>query len=222
MSILVIDVGGTNVKIKLKDNPELRKLPSGPELTPQEMVEGVVRLADGWTFDRVSIGYPGPVVEGKILKEPVNLGRGWHGFDFSAGFGKPARLINDAAMQALGSYQGGRMLFLGLGTGLGNCMILDGVIAPMELGHLPYKKGRTFEDYVGNAGMKRLGRRKWQASVLDVVQRLRDALLPDYVVLGGGNVKKLDELPPGCRQGDNDNAFIGGFRLWDMPEPAGS
>jgi predicted NBD/HSP70 family sugar kinase len=222
MKTLVIDVGGTNVKIKVGDHPEVRKLPSGPALTAQEMTDGVKLLATGWQFDNVTIGYPGAVIGGKIAKEPVNLGRGWMGFDFQAALGKPVRIINDAAMQALGSYQGGRMLFLGLGTGLGNTLILDGVIAPMELGHLPYKKGRTFEDYVGNAGLKHLGRRKWQAAVFDVVQRLRDALLPDYVVLGGGNVKKLDELPPGCRQGDNDNAFVGGARLWEMPEAAGS
>jgi polyphosphate glucokinase len=222
MKILVIDVGGTNIKIKAGESPEVRKLPSGPALTAQEMVDGVKLLATGWEFDGVTIGYPGPVINGKIAKEPVNLGRGWLGFDFTAAFGKPVRLINDAAMQALGSYQGGRMLFLGLGTGLGNTLILDGVIAPMELGHLPYKKGKTFEDYVGNAGLKQLGRRKWQAAVFDVVHLLREALLPDYVVLGGGNVKKLDELPPGCRQGDNDNAFVGGARLWEMPEAAGS
>jgi polyphosphate glucokinase len=161
----------------------------------------------------------GPVHNGLIAKEPVNLGRGWVAFDFARALGKPVKVINDAAMQALGSYHGGRMLFLGLGTGLGSCMVLDGVIAPMELGHLPYKKGRSFEDYVGNMGMKRQGRRKWQASVFDVVARLRDALLPEYVVLGGGNVKKLDELPPGCQAGDNDNAFVGGVRFWEMPAP---
>lgn len=220
MNILVIDVGGTNVKIKVQDSPEIRKLPSGPELSGQQMVEGVKLLAAGWTFDGITIGYPGPVIGGRIAKEPVNLGPGWMGFDFSRAFGTPVRVINDAAMQALGSYQGGRMLFLGLGTGLGNCMILDGVIAPMELGHLPYKKNRSFEDYVGNAALRRLGRRKWQASVFHVIMLLRNAVLPDYVVLGGGNVKKLDELPPGCRQGDNDNAFVGGVRLWEMPAQA--
>lgn len=218
MKILVVDVGGTNVKVKHGDHAEIRKHPSGPGLTAQSMVDAVKEVSAGWEYDRVTIGYPGPVLAGKITKEPVNLGRGWIGFDFAAAFGHPTRLINDAAMQALGSYQGGRMLFLGLGTGLGNCMILDGVIAPMELGHLPYKKGKSFEDYVGNNGLKELGRRKWQAILGDVVLRLQNALLPDYVVLGGGNVKKLDELPPGCRQGDNDNAFLGGVRLWDMPE----
>jgi polyphosphate glucokinase len=180
------------------------------------MVEGIKTLALDWSYDRITIGYPGPIVNGRIMKEPVNLGPGWLEFDFNMAFGKPVRLINDAAMQALGSYQGGRMLFLGLGTGLGNCMILDGVIAPLELGHLPYKKGQTFEDFVGQVGLKRLGRRKWQSAVFDVVSRLREAMLPDYIVLGGGNVKKLDELPPGCRQGDNDNAFLGGVRLWEQ------
>jgi polyphosphate glucokinase len=215
MKILVIDVGGTNLKLKLSDQPEVRKVPSGPTLTAQQMVE-VVRLATAyWQYEAVTIGYPGPVQGGAIGKEPVNLGPGWLGFDFAAAFGKPVKIINDAAMQALGSYDGGRMLFLGLGTGLGSTMILDGVIAPMELGHLPYKKGWTFEEYVGNLGMKRIGRRKWQAAVFDVVARLRAALLPDYVVLGGGNVKKLDELPPACRAGDNDNAFIGGARMWE-------
>jgi polyphosphate glucokinase len=219
MKILVIDVGGTNVKLRLGEQPEVRKLPSGPNMTAQQMAEGAKRLAVGWDYDAVSIGYPGPVVNGRVTREPFNLGRGWVDFDFAGAFGKPARVINDAAMQALGSYQGGRMLFLGLGTGLGNCMILEGVIAPMELGHLPYKKGRTFEDYVGNAGMKRLGRRKWQSVVFDVIEQLRNALLPEYVVLGGGNVKKLDELPPGCRRGDNDNAFAGGVRLWETQPP---
>jgi predicted NBD/HSP70 family sugar kinase len=219
MNILVIDVGGTNLKLKLQNSDEVRKLPSGPELTAQQMVDAVRQATADWTYDAVSIGYPGPVIKGKIMLEPFNLGRGWVGFDFTTAFGKLVKLINGAAMQALGSYQGERMLFLGLGTGLGTTMILDGVIAPMELGHLPYKKGRTFEDYVGNNGMKRIGRRKWQAAVFDVVQRLRHALIPDYVVLGGGNVKKLDELPQGCRAGDNDNAFVGGVRLWDSNQP---
>jgi polyphosphate glucokinase len=215
MKILVIDVGGTNIKIKSPGGPETRKLPSGPEMTARGMVEAVQAGAADWRYDAVTIGYPGPVAGGKIMKEPVNLGRGWLGFDFEQAFGKPVRVINDAAMQALGSYDGGRMLVLGLGTGLGSCMILDGVIAPMELGHLPYKKGRSFEQYVGNPGMKRMGRRKWQEAVADVVRRLQAALLPDYVVLGGGNVKKLDAIPPGCRPGDNDNAFVGGARLWE-------
>jgi polyphosphate glucokinase len=214
MKILVIDVGGTHVKLKVQGNDEVRKVPSGPELTPGEMV-GLVREATAdWDYDAVSIGYPGPVINGRIKADPVNLGPGWAGFDFAKALGKPVRIINDAAMQALGSYEGGRMLFLGLGTGLGNTLIVDGVLAPMELGHLPYKKGRSFEEYVGVAGLKRLGRRKWQEAVFDVVNRLKNALLPDYVVLGGGNAKKLDELPPDSRLGDNSNAFQGGVRLW--------
>jgi polyphosphate glucokinase len=221
MKILVIDVGGTNIKLKLSDQPEVRKVPSGPTLTAQQMVDLVRQATGDWQYDAVTIGYPGPVVSGAITKEPVNLGPGWLGFDFGAAFEKPVKVINDAAMQALGSYTGGRMLFLGLGTGLGSTMIFDGVIAPMELGHLPYKKGRTFEEYVGNLGMKRVGRRKWQAAVFDVVARLRAALLPDYVVLGGGNIKKLDELPPASRAGDNDNAFVGGARLWSDDKVTG-
>jgi len=215
MNILVIDVGGTNIKIKDPTGPETRKLPSGPQLSARDMVEAVQKAAADWSYDAVTVGYPGPVINGKITKEPFNLGKGWLGFDFERAFGKPVKVMNDAAMQALGSYEGGRMLFLGLGTGLGNCMIFDGVIAPMELGHLPYKKGRSFEDYVGNLGMKRMGRRKWQEAVNDVVRRLQAALLPDYVVLGGGNVKKLEDIPPGCRPGDNENAFVGGARVWE-------
>lgn len=220
MSILVIDVGGTNVKVKLSSQDELRKFPSGHDLTPTAMVEGVHEITKDWDYDRVSIGYPGPVVKEKILLEPVNLGRGWVGFDFAAAIGKPVRLINDAAMQALGSYDGGRMLFLGLGTGLGTTLILDGHVAPMELGHLPYKKGRTFEEYVGNAGLQRIGKKKWRIVVADVVARLRHAFIADYVVLGGGNVKKLDELPPDCRAGNNTHAFVGGVRLWEEASSA--
>jgi polyphosphate glucokinase len=221
MKILVVDVGGTNVKVKVQGNDEVRKCHSGPALTAQQMAAAVRQAAADWDYDRVTVGYPGPVVRGQIQRDPVNLGRGWLGFDFAAALGKPVRLINDAAMQALGSYAGGRMLFLGLGTGLGSAMVLDGVLAPLEIQHLPYKKGRTFEQYVGHAGLKRLGRRKWEAAVFDVVERFRHAFVIDYVVLGGGNVKKLDDLPPGCRLGDNNNAFIGGLRLWDdEPPPA--
>jgi polyphosphate glucokinase len=219
MKILVLDVGGTHVKVKVQGEDEVRKIPSGPELTPQLMLDGVRQVTTGWDFDRVTIGYPGPVVNGRILLEPVNLGKGWIGFDFAAALGVSVRIINDAAMQALGSYEGGRMLFLGLGTGLGSAMILDRVLAPMELGHLPYKKGKSFEEYVGHAGLKRLGRRKWQVAVFDVVDRLRRALLAEYIVLGGGNVKKMDELPPHCRMGDNSHAFVGGLRLWDEQYP---
>jgi polyphosphate glucokinase len=219
MKILVVDVGGTSIKILATGEDAPRKFPSGPDLTAQQMVEGVLEAAGGWAFDVVSIGFPGPVRNGRPAAEPVNLGSGWVDFDYDAAFGKPVRMINDAAMQALGSYEGGRMLFLGLGTGLGSTLILDGVIAPMELGHLPYRK-MTFETYVGTGGAKRFGRKKWREFVEDVVNRLVDALLPDYVVLGGGNVKKLKKLPEGARQGNNANAFLGGFRLWEPGTPA--
>jgi polyphosphate glucokinase len=214
MAILVIDVGGTHVKLKLQGSDEVRKCPSGPDLTPSKMVEVVRSTTADWKYNRVSIGYPGVVVDGVIRVEPVNLAVGWIGFDFAPALGCPVKLLNDAAMQALGSYEGGRMLFLGLGTGLGSALIYNDYLLPMELGHLPYKKGLSYEDYVGQAGMKRLGRRKWKQAVFDVVTRLRTAFLSDYVVLGGGNVKKLDELPPACRMGDNRNAFVGGLRLW--------
>jgi len=171
----------------------------------------------GWKFEAVSIGYPGAVVHGHPVAEPHNLGRGWVGFDFRKAFGRPVKVINDAAMQALGSYRGGRMLFLGLGTGLGSALIVDGVLEPMELAHLPYKNGRTYEDYVGLAGLKRLGKKKWRRHVADVVAQLEKALQADYVVLGGGNAKLLNRLPTGTRLGDNANAFIGGFRLWQTP-----
>jgi polyphosphate glucokinase len=214
VDILVIDVGGTNVKLKHSSSEEVRKHPSGPVFTPQQLVDLVHQSTADWTFDHVSIGFPSPVVHGKIIKEPVNLGPGWVDFNFS-GMGKPYKLINDAAMQALGSYEGGRMLFLGLGTGLGSTLILDGMVGPLEIGHLPYRKGRTYEEYVGEAGMQRVGKRKWQAYVFDMVQRLKDAFVVDYVMLGGGNVRKLEELPPGARRGDNANAFLGGVRLWE-------
>lgn len=213
--ILVIDVGGTNVKVLAKGQKEARKFPSGKELTPTHMVQGVLHVTKDWKYDVVSIGYPGPVVNNQALLEPKNLARGWVGFDFAAHFHRPVKLINDAAMQALGSYEGGRMLFLGLGTGLGSALIVDRVIAPMELAHLPYKKGKTFEDYVGSRGLKRLGKKKWQKAVDDVAARLKAALVADYVVLGGGNARKLDKLPAGTRLGDNSHAFLGGFRLWD-------
>lgn len=214
MNILSIDIGGTNVKIKTSEGSELRKFPSGKGLSAQQMVRGVQELAKDWSYDVVTIGYPGPVAHDKILKEPVNLGTGWTEINFTAEFGKPTKLINDAAMQALGSYEGGRMLFLGLGTGLGNALIIDGVIAPMELGHLHYKKKKSFEDFVGARGLEGLGKKKWQEAVFDVVTKLKAALIADYVVLGGGNAKKLTQLPDGCRLGNNENAFIGGFRLW--------
>jgi polyphosphate glucokinase len=219
MNVLVADVGGTNVKILATGQETPRKFPSGPELTPEQMVAGVVQAAAGWDYEAVSVGYPGPVMHGKPVSDPVNLGPGWVGFDFAAAFRRPVKIVNDAVMQALGGYEGGRMLFLGLGTGLGSTLIVDGVIEPMELGHLPYGK-RTFEDYVGIRGLKRLGKKKWRRAVADVVARLTAALEPDTVVLGGGNVKKLKVLPPLCHTGDNANAFIGGFRLWERDEPA--
>jgi polyphosphate glucokinase len=221
MKVLVVDVGGTNIKILATGQEAPRKFPSGPEMTPEQMVAGVKQAAEGWDYDVVAIGYPGPVVRGRPVVEPFNLGPGWVGFDFEAAFGRPVKLLNDAAMQALGSYEGGRMLFLGLGTGLGSALVMDGVLEPMELAHLPYRK-HTFEDYVGARGMRKLGRKKWRRCVEDVVQHLTAALEPDYVVLGGGNVKKLKRLPPGGRLGKNTNAFLGGFRLWEGADKPGA
>jgi polyphosphate glucokinase len=217
MKVLVVDVGGTHVKILVTGQKQSRKFASGRTLTAQQMVAGVKKLAAGWKHDAVSIGYPGPVLHNKPVAEPSNLAPGWVGFDFPKAFGCPVRLVNDAAMQALGSYKGGKMLFLGLGTGLGSTLIVDGIVEPMELGHLPYKKG-TYEDYVGLRGLKKHGQHKWRQYVTDVVERLRTALEPDEIVLGGGNVKKLKELPPGCRAGANANAFVGGFRLWEAKQ----
>jgi polyphosphate glucokinase len=214
MNVLAIDIGGNNVKILATGQNEPRKFPSGPTMTPKQMVAGVKQLAGGWKYDVVSIGYPGMVVRNRLLAEPHNLGRGWMGFDFEAAFKRPVKIVNDAAMQALGSYKGGKMLFLGLGTGLGSAMIADGTIEPMELAHLPYKKG-TYEDYVGERSLEKRGKKKWRGHVEDVVNCLIAALEPDDGVLGGGNVKKLKELPKGCRAGDNANAFLGGFRLWE-------
>jgi polyphosphate glucokinase len=214
MNVLVVDVGGTNVKILATGQSEPRKLVSGPTLTAEKMVAGVKELAVDWKYDVVSIGYPGPVLLGRPISEPKNLASGWVGFDYQAAFGCPVKIINDAAMQALGSYKGGKLMFLGLGTGLGSTLIVEGIVEPMELGHLPYRKG-TYEDYVGLRGMVRFGKKKWRKYVEDVVARLIAALRPDDVVLGGGNVKKLKDLPPGCRAGVNANAFLGGFRLWE-------
>ncbi|MCB9853651.1 MAG: ROK family protein [Phycisphaerales bacterium] len=214
--MLVIDVGGTHVKILATGAREHRQFDSGPNLTPHLMVKNVLRLSVGWQFDVVSIGYPGPVVHGKPIAEPHNLAVGWVGFDFESAIKHPVRMVNDAAMQALGSYVGGRMLFIGLGTGLGSAMIVNGELVPMELGHLPYRKGRTYEDYVGERGLKRLGKKRWRRHVFAVVDAFRAALEPTDVVLGGGNVHKLDELPEGVRRGDNENAFTGGFRLWGI------
>ncbi len=214
MKILVLDIGGTHVKIYATGHLEPVKIDSGPTLTPKKMVKAVLKAIEGWKYDVVSIGYPGPVVHGKPLQDPANLGSGWVGFDFAKAFGCPVKIINDAAMQALGSYRGGRMLFLGLGTGLGSALIVDGVLEPMELAHLPYKHGRSFEQHVGAAALKRLGEKKWKKSVNDVVAQLKSALQADYVVLGGGNAKRLTALPPGTFAGDNTNACQGGFRLW--------
>jgi polyphosphate glucokinase len=213
-SILVIDVGGTNIKILATGHEERRKTPSGRAVTAQAMVDAVKKLAEGWAYEAVSIGYPGPVIRGRPVAEPHNLGHGWVGFDYRKAFGCPVKVINDAAMQALGSYEDGKMLFLGLGTGLGSAMIVDGIIEPMELAHLPYRRA-TYEYYVGKRAMKRVGKKKWRKNVAEVVERLTAALEPDYVVLGGGNARKLKELPPGCRIGENSNAFRGGFRLWE-------
>jgi polyphosphate glucokinase len=216
---MAVDVGGTYVKFEVNGQSERREFESGPKLSAKRMVSEVKRLTSDWKYNAVSIGYPGLVVRGRVVAEPHNLGRGWSDFDFEKAFGRPVKVINDAAMQALGSYQGGKMLFLGLGTGLGTAMIADGIIAPMELAHLPYRKGKTFEDYVGAAGLKRLGKKKWRKHVVDVIKRLVGALEPEYVVLGGGNAGKLGKLPPRVRLGDNGNAFAGGYRLWrPMPK----
>jgi predicted NBD/HSP70 family sugar kinase len=214
MRTLVIDIGGTSVKVLATGRRAAVKIPSGPTMTAAEMVRQVRDAIDGWKYSRVSIGYPGVVAHGTPVTEPRNLAHGWVGFDFSKAFGCPVKVINDAAMQALGSYRGGRMLFLGLGTGLGSAMVVDGIVEPMELAHLPYKKGRTYEDYVGAAGLKRRGEKKWRRHVEDVIARLAAALEADYVVLGGGNARRLRRLPAGVRRGSNARAFAGGFRLW--------
>src|SRR6516162_7566177 len=213
MKILVIDIGGTHVKLLVTGQRTRREFPSGPKFTPRQMVTGVKKCTRDWAYGAVSIGYPSRVVHGRPIAEPRNLGRGWVRFDYEAAFGRPVKIINDAAMQALGSYRGGRMLFLGLGTGLGSAFIADGVLEPMELSHLPYKKG-TYEDYLGLRGLERLGKKKWRKYVKRVVGEMRAALEPDDVVIGGGNVALLKRLPPGCRAGSNNNAFIGGFSLW--------
>jgi len=214
-SVLVIDVGGTHVKVLATGHREEREIPSGSKMTARKMVRDVKRITKDWKYGFVSIGYPGPVIHGRPLHEPYNLSAGWVGFDFAKAFGCPVKVINDAAMQALGSYEDGRMLFLGFGAGLGSAMIVDGIIEPMELAHLPYKHGKTYEDYVGVRGLKRLGKKKWRRHVADIVKRLQDALEAEYVVLGGGNAKNLKKLPPHTRLGDNKKAFLGGFRLWE-------
>ena len=217
MTVLTVDVGGSHVKmLESGAGRERRRFESGPELGPQQMVERVVALTRDWAYDAVSIGIPAPVHAGRVVADPVNLGSGWVGFDFGAAFGKQTKVVNDAAMQALGSYEGGKMLFLGIGTGLGSALVVEGIVEPMELGHLPFRKA-TFEDYVGERGRLRLGKKKWRVAVVETVERLSAALEPDYVVLGGGNAKRLASLPPNCRLGGNEDAFLGGFRLWSPP-----
>jgi polyphosphate glucokinase len=213
--ILVIDVGGTHVKFRIGERGAAQEFESGPSMTPARMVRRLCKLLDGQRYDAVSIGYPGLVYHGRIAAEPHNLGQGWLGYDFAAAFGRPVRLINDAAMQAIGSYRGGRMLFLGLGTGLGATLIIDGVVEPTEVGHMPYKRGRTFEDYVGERGRKRLGTPRWRKTVRKVIADLNAAFETEYIVLGGGNARRLKKLPRGVRLGGNNHAFIGGLRLWD-------
>lgn len=214
MKVLVVDVGGSHIKLLASGEAEPRRFASGPRLSAAKMAARASKAAADWHYGAVSIGYPGPVLHGRIAAEPHNLGKGWAGFDFEAAFGCPVKVVNDAAMQALGGYRGGRMLFLGLGTGLGTAFIVDGVVEPMELGHLPYRKG-TYEDYVGERGLERRGRKKWTRHVFAVIESLRAALEPDEILVGGGNVDKLAELPPACRRGDNADAFAGGFSLWN-------
>lgn len=219
VKILVIDIGGSHVKLLATGQRTPTKVPSGPRLTPRQMVNEVREATAEWEFDAVSIGYPGPVARNKPTKEPVNLGDGWTRFNYERAFGCPVRMINDAAMQALGSYSGRTMLFLGLGTGLGNTLVIDGVVVPLELAHLPYEGGKTYEEVIGEAGLKRLGKRKWRRHVHKIVALLAAATNADYTVIGGGNVRFLEELPPNVRRGSNANAFRGGFRLWDDAEP---
>jgi polyphosphate glucokinase len=218
-AVLVVDVGGSHVKVLATGEQESRRADSGPKLTAAQMVEAAKGLAEDWSWESVSVGIPSPVHGGRVVADPVNLGGGWAGFDYEAAFGKPTRVVNDAAMQALGSYEGGKMLFIGLGTGVGSALVANGFVQPMELGHLPYKKA-TFEDYAGEAGLEKRGKRRWRADVADIVAKLSAALEPDYVVLGGGNAKKLDEVPANARLGGNADAFTGGFLIWDPEAPA--
>ena len=214
MKVLAIDIGGSNVKVLATGEENKRKIPSGEDMTPEKMIKAVLKQTADWDYEAISIAYPGAILGGEIVKEPHNLGEGWVGFDFEKAFGKPVRLLNDAAMQALGSYNDGTMLFLGLGTGLGACLIKEGTIVPLEIAHLPYRKDRTYEEYWGKEGHKRLGDKKWEKHVHAIVAHFRAAFVVSDVVLGGGEVDELDELPEGCRQGSNANAFLGGFRLW--------
>lgn len=218
-TVLGIDVGGSHVKVKLSSADEARRFDSGPKLSAQQMVDGVREVTADWDYDVISVGIPSPVRNGLIVHDPVNLGSGWAGFDFEQAFGKPTKVVNDAAMQALGSFDGGKMLFLGLGTGLGSTLVDGKAIEPLELGHLPYRK-KTFEDYVGERGRERLGKKRWREAVAETVELLSAAIEPDYVVLGGGNARHLKELPPNSRLGANENAFTGAFRLWDESMPS--
>ena len=218
--VLVIDVGGTNVKLLATGQKEPRKYPSGPTMTPRKMVRLVKKAVGDWKFECISLGYPGPIINGHPLREPHNLGRGWVGFNFQKAFGCPVKILNDAAMQAVGSYKGRRMLFLGLGTGLGSAMIVEGILQPMELAHLTYKNGKTYEDYLGLRGLEGMGKKKWRRYVAKITKSLKIALDADYVVLGGGNCKKLKELPRGAQLGSNGNAFLGGFRMWQKNQVA--
>ena len=219
MNILVVDIGGQHVKVLATGQAEPRRIDSGPTLTGEQMVQGVKAITSDWSYDVITMGYPGQVVHNMPAHEPVNLGKGWIGIDYEAKFGKPLRIVNDDAMQALGSYEGGRMLFLGVGTGLGSAMVVDGRVEPMELGHLPYKHRLTYEDYVGQRGLERLGRKKWRQEVLSLIETWRTALEPEYIVLGGGNAKLMRDLPSDVHLGNNNNAFVGGFRLWEQDKP---
>jgi polyphosphate glucokinase len=217
--VLAVDVGGSHVKVLVEGEETERRATSGPRMTAKQMVSAVRALAADWSWDRVAVGIPSPVHMGRVMSDPINLGKGWVAFDYSGAFGVPTKVVNDAAMQALGSYESGTMLFLGLGTGLGSALVASGIVRPMELGHLPYRKA-TYEDYVGEAALERVGKKRWRKHVAGVVAILAAALEPDYIVLGGGNAAKLDELPEGSRLGDNANAFTGGFRLWEPDAPA--
>lgn len=212
-SVLVVDIGGNKLKMLVTGETERRAVESGPEMTATQAVQAIRDLAKGWHYEAMVIGYPGPVADNTPVLEPKNLGPGWQGFDFGAAFACPVTVVNDALLQAVGSYDGGQMLFLGLGTGLGSALVIDEVAHPLELAHLPYRKGRSYEEYLGAEGLERTGKKKWRRRVDDVVQRFRAALLVDYVVIGGGNVNLLPTMPKGARRGDNDRAFAGGFRL---------
>jgi polyphosphate glucokinase len=216
VNVLGVDIGGTNVKFRSQRQEEVIKVPSGPRMTPEIMMKAIHAQTAGWKYDHVSVGFPGPVVHDRPVLEPHNLGKGWVRFDFKKAFGgKPLKLLNDAAMQALGSYTGGRMLYLGLGTGLGSAMVVDGVVQAMELAHLPWKKRKSYEDYLGKVGLKRYGRKAWEKNVLKVIELMSNALDAEYVVLGGGNAKLVRVLPPKVTVGSNDNAFKGAFLLWE-------